>query len=108
MFGRLNADAFKHDWIEYAADASMVLGGIFIIALITYYKRWGWLWKEWITTVDHKKIGAMYIIFSALMLVKGLVDALMMRAQQAMAVGDSMGYLGPTTFSSYLLLTASP
>jgi cytochrome o ubiquinol oxidase subunit I len=98
MFGRLNADAFKHDWIEYAADASMIFGAIFIIALITYYKRWAWLWKEWITSVDHKKIGAMYIIFSALMLVKGLVDALMMRAQQAMAVGDSMGYLGPDHF----------
>ncbi len=98
MFGRLNADAFKHDWIEYAADASMVFGAIFVIALITHYKRWGWLWKEWITSVDHKKIGAMYILFSALMLVKGLVDAGMMRAQQAMAAGDSMGYLGADHF----------
>ncbi len=94
MFGRLTLDAFKHDWIEYLAGVSMIFGAIFFIALITHYKRWGWLWKEWITSVDHKKIGVMYIIFSAIMLVKGLVDAVMMRAQQAFAVGDSMGYLG--------------
>jgi cytochrome o ubiquinol oxidase subunit 1 len=94
LFGRLTTDAFKHDWIEYMAGISMLLGAIAVVALITYYGRWKWLWKEWITSVDHKKIGAMYIFFSALMLVKGLIDAIMMRAQQAMAVGDSMGYLG--------------
>lgn len=94
MFGRLTLDAFKHDWIEYGAGISMVLGAVLVIALLTHYKRWTWLWKEWITSVDHKKIGVMYIIFSILMLVKGLVDAVMMRAQQAYAVGDSMGYLG--------------
>lgn len=94
MFGRLTLDAFKHDWIEYMAGLSMVMGAIFFIALLTYYKRWSWLWKEWITTVDHKKIGTMYILFSVVMLIKGLIDAVMMRAQQAFAVGDSMGYLG--------------
>lgn len=98
FFGRLNADAFKHDWIEYAADASMVLGAIFIIALLTYYRKWKWLWSEWLTSVDHKKIGIMYIIVSIVMLVKGLVDALMMRLQQAMALGDNMGYLEPDHF----------
>jgi cytochrome o ubiquinol oxidase subunit 1 len=95
MFGRLTIDAFKHDLIEYAADASMVLGALFIIVLLTYYKKWGWLWKEWITSVDHKKIGIMYIVVSVVMLAKGLVDALMMRAQQVLAVGESMGYLEP-------------
>jgi cytochrome o ubiquinol oxidase subunit I len=94
MFGRLTVEALRHDWIEYMAGLSMVFGAIFFIALITYYKRWGWLWKEWITSVDHKKIGAMYIIFSIVMLAKGLIDAVMMRVQQAFAVGDSMGYLG--------------
>ncbi|GAM26821.1 hypothetical protein SAMD00019534_099960, partial [Acytostelium subglobosum LB1] len=57
--------------------------------------KWGWLWREWITSVDHKKIGIMYIVASTIMLAKGLVDALMMRAQQMMAVGESMGYLEP-------------
>ncbi len=94
MFGRLTLDAFKHDLIEYGAGVSMVFGAIFCIILIQRYKLWGYLWNEWVCSVDHKRIGVMYIIFSALMLVKGLIDALMMRAQQAIAVGDSMGYLG--------------
>ena len=72
MFGRLNLEAFKHDWIEYGAGLSMVLGAIFFIVLITYLKRWKWLWKEWITSVDHKKIGMMYIVFSFVMLAKGI------------------------------------
>ncbi len=93
MLGRLTLEAFKHDWIEYLAGISMVLGGLFIVILITYLGRWKWLWKEWITSVDHKKIGIMYLIYSFLMLAKGLVDAAMMRAQQAVAVGESMGYL---------------
>lgn len=98
MFGRLTWQALQHDWIEYAAGVSMILAGIFILALITYKKRWKWLWKEWITSVDHKRIGIMYIVVSALMLVKGLIDGLMMRAQQAFAAGDSMGYLGAEHF----------
>lgn len=98
MFGRLAEHALKHDWIEYMAGVMMVLGAIFVVALLTYTKRWTWLWKEWITTVDHKKIGIMYIIVSAIMLSKGLIDAVMMRAQQAMAFGDSVGYLSASHF----------
>lgn len=94
MLGRLTLEALKHDWIEYLAGASMFIGAIAVFALITYYKKWKWLWKEWLTTTDHKKIGIMYIIVSFVMLFKGLIDAAMMRAQQAVAVGESMGYLG--------------
>jgi cytochrome o ubiquinol oxidase subunit 1 len=93
MFGRLTIEAFQHDMIEYMADVSMVLGAVLVIGLLSYLKRWKWLWTEWLTTVDHKRIGIMYLIFSTLMLVKGLIDAAMMRAQQMMAVGQSMGYL---------------
>ena len=93
MFGRLTLDAFKHDAIENGANFSMIFGAIALIALLTYTKRWKWLWKEWITSVDHKKIGIMYLIVSVVMLLKGLVDGVMMRAQQAMACGSSMGYL---------------
>lgn len=98
IFGRLNLDAFKHDWIEWGAGISMLLGAIAITALLTYTKRWKWLWTEWLTSVDHKKIGIMYIVVSFLMLLKGIIDALMIRAQQSMAVGESMGYLEPAHF----------
>ena len=98
MLGRLTEHALKHDWIEYLAGASMVLGAIALFALITYKKRWKWLWKEWITSVDHKKIGIMYIVVSGVMLFIGLIDAAMMRAQQATSFGDSMGYLGSEHF----------
>lgn len=98
MLGKLGLEALKHDWIEYAAGVSMLFGGLFIVLLITYLKRWRWLWEEWITSVDHKRIGIMYIVVSFLMLTKGLIDAAMMRAQQAFAAGDSLGYLGADHF----------
>lgn len=98
IFGRLTVEAFNHDWIEWLAGASMFFGAIGLIALITHLKRWKWLWTEWLTTVDHKKIGMMYIIVSFVMLLKGLIDAVMMRGQQAFAVGDSMGYLTASHF----------
>jgi len=96
MFGKLTLEAIPyHDPIIMGAVGAGTLGGIFIFALITYYGKWNYLWKEWITSVDHKKIGIMYILFSVIMLLRGFADALMMRAQQAIAVGDSAGYLPP-------------
>ncbi len=93
FFGRLTIDAFRHDLIEAATGVSIVIGGLLAAAYLTYAKRWGWLWREWLTTTDHKKIGIMYLIVSALMLFKGIVDAGMMRGQQLLSVGDSFGYL---------------
>lgn len=93
MWGRLTIEAFRHDWIEYAAGISMVLTALVTIGFLTYFKLWKWLWREWLTSVDHKKIGMMYLAVSFIMLVKGLIDAAMMRLQQAIAFGDSMGYL---------------
>ncbi|MCF7806435.1 MAG: cytochrome o ubiquinol oxidase subunit I [Simkaniaceae bacterium] len=98
MFGKLTSAAFKQDFIEHMAGLSMLLALLAIVALITYTKRWKWLWVEWLTSLDHKRIGIMYIAFSALMLFKGLIDAVMMRVQQAFAVGDSMGYLTGSHF----------
>ena len=94
IFGRLNLEAFEHDVIEMGAGLMMILGADYLIFLLTYYKRWKWLWKDWLISLDPKKIGIMYIIVALVMLFKGLVDAVMMRAQLAMAVGDNMGYLG--------------
>ena len=93
LFGRLTIDAFKHDAIEASVGVSIILGGVALVALLTYYKRWGWLWAEWLTSLDHKKIGIMYLVVTIVMLFKGFVDAGMMRAQQVLSVGDSFGYL---------------
>jgi cytochrome aa3-600 menaquinol oxidase subunit 1 len=64
--------------------ASMVAIGVVVIAIIaglTYFKKWNYLWREWLTTVDHKRIGLMYLISALIMLFRGGVDAIMMRAQ---------------------------
>ena len=74
------------------------VGGVALVGGITYFKKWGYLWSEWFTTIDHKKIGTMYIIVALVMMVRGFVDAAMMRTQQALASGDSTGYLIPEHF----------
>lgn len=71
------------DPLIYGADVSIVLSIIAILFVLTKYKKWGWLWREWLTTVDHKRIGIMYLIASLLMLFRGGVDALLMRLQLA-------------------------
>lgn len=71
------------DPMIYAADASIVLATIAIVAVLTYFKKWKWLWTEWLTTVDHKKIGIMYILAALLMMFRGGVDGLLMRIQLA-------------------------
>ncbi|MEC2342952.1 MULTISPECIES: cytochrome aa3 quinol oxidase subunit I [Paenibacillus] len=68
----------------YGAMVSIVVVSLAIVIGLTYFKKWGWLWREWLTTVDHKRIGIMYIISALLMLFRGGVDALLMRAQLAM------------------------
>lgn len=74
------------------------VGGVALLGGITYFKKWGYLWSEWFTTIDHKKIGTMYVIVALVMMVRGFVDAAMMRTQQALASGDSTGYLIPEHF----------
>jgi cytochrome o ubiquinol oxidase subunit 1 len=93
IFGNLTFHAFKHDLIQTGASVSMVLGGLGLVVLLTYKKLWTWLWTEYLTSLDPKRVGIMYAAVSFVMLVKGFVDALMMRVQQAMSVGDSSGYL---------------
>jgi len=96
IFGRLTWDAIPlHEPILLATFAVVVLGGLTVLGLLTRYKLWGYLWREWLTSVDHKKIGVMYIILAIVMLLRGFADALMMRAQQAMAFGEVAGYLPP-------------
>lgn len=71
------------DPMIYGADVSIVLLSVAIVFVLTYFKKWGYIWREWITTVDHKKIGTMYFIAALLMLFRGGVDAILMRIQLA-------------------------
>lgn len=83
MFGRLGLDALPHDIVTIGG---VVGGGVAVLGVliaITYFKKWGWLWREWFTSLDPKKIGIMYIVVAAIMLLRGLADAAMLRAQQA-------------------------
>jgi cytochrome o ubiquinol oxidase subunit I len=96
MLGKLTIEAVPyHEPIVMATLAGVVLGGIVVLALLTKFKVWGWLWRDWLTSVDHKKIGVMYIFVALIMLLRGFADALMMRTQQVLAHGGSEGILPP-------------
>ena len=96
IFGKLTLDAVPfHEPIIMGTLAVVVLGGLALLGAITYYGKWTYLWKEWFTSVDHKRIGVMYIILALVMLLRGFADALMMRMQQAIANNDGAGYLPP-------------
>lgn len=98
MFGRLSLDALPHDPITIGGAVIMVLGGLGAIAALFYFKKWKWLYKEWLTSLDPKKIGIMYIIVAAIMLLRGVADALMMRTQQALASGEAQALLNSDHF----------
>jgi cytochrome o ubiquinol oxidase subunit 1 len=96
MFGKLTlADIPFHEPIVMVTLAAVGLGGLSLFAAITYFGKWGILWSDWLTTVDHKRVGIMYIILALVMLFRGFSDAIMMRAQQAMASGANEGFLPP-------------
>jgi cytochrome o ubiquinol oxidase subunit 1 len=84
--------------VALGGQLTMVFGALAVIAYLTYTKRWRWLWKEWLTSLDPKKIGVMYILVAFIMLLRGLADAAMMRAQQATSVGSSHGFLSADHF----------
>ncbi|HET6552540.1 MAG TPA: cytochrome o ubiquinol oxidase subunit I [Dyella sp.] len=99
MFGKLTLEAIPyHEPIVMGTLAAVILGGLALFVLITRKGLWGYLWSEWFTSVDHKKIGIMYIIVALVMLLRGFSDAIMMRLQQAMAASDAAGYLPPHHF----------
>lgn len=96
VFGRLTWDSIPlHEPILVATFAAVVLGGVVLMYLLSRYRLWGSLWNDWITSIDHKKIGIMYMILGIVMLLRGFADAIMMRIQQAIAFGDATGYLPP-------------
>ena len=94
LLGRLSLDALPlHEPILVGTFAVVVVGGIALIAVLARYRLWGYLWREWFTSIDHKRIGIMYMVLGLVMLLRGFADAIMMRLQQAMAFNGSEGYL---------------
>ncbi|AMO56877.1 cytochrome o ubiquinol oxidase subunit I [Endozoicomonas montiporae] len=98
MFGRLTLEALPFYSPIAIAGAVVTFSGFAMVVLLVSWKRqWRYLWFEWLTSVDHKRIGVMYIVLALVMLVRGVIEAVMMRAQQAMAL-NSEGYLPPEHF----------
>ncbi|WP_338466400.1 cytochrome o ubiquinol oxidase subunit I [Novosphingobium sp. ZN18A2] len=96
LFGRLSLAALPLNVpIVMGTFVVVALGAIAVLGALTYFRLWGMLWRDWFTSVDHKKIGVMYIVLSLIMLLRGFADALMMRAQQAISFGSNNGYLPP-------------
>jgi cytochrome o ubiquinol oxidase subunit I len=96
----------KLSWSAIPVQDPIVIGTVIVVALvifatlawITVKGLWPYLWREWITSVDHKRIGVMYLVLAMVMLIRGFSDAIMMRTQQAVAAGGAQGYLPPEHF----------
>jgi cytochrome o ubiquinol oxidase subunit 1 len=96
MLGKLTWDAIPfNEPIALVTSIVVILGALAILAIVTVMGWWPYLWKEWLTSVDHKRIGVMYVFLALVMLLRGFADGIMMRSQQAIAVGGAEGYLDP-------------
>jgi cytochrome o ubiquinol oxidase subunit 1 len=98
LIGKLSGHALPHEWFTIAGSISFIALTIFVIVVLTRLKKWKWLWNEWLTSVDPKKIGIMYFIAGGFMLARGGLDAIMIWLQQAFSTGTSHGYLSADHF----------
>jgi cytochrome o ubiquinol oxidase subunit I len=100
MFGRLTWDAIPlHEPIPLATVCVLIVGIVGLLSLVTIKGWWPYLWREWITSTDHKRIGVMYVLLALVMLLRGFSDAIMMRAQLALAAGHAAGFLPPEHYN---------
>jgi cytochrome o ubiquinol oxidase subunit I len=100
MFGKLSLAAIPWDQpIPLITSAVIIVLLAAILALVTYKGWWPYLWREWLTSTDHKRIGVMYVVLALIMLIRGFSDAIMMRSQLAMAAGTAAGYLPPEHYN---------
>ena len=96
IFGRLSLEALPlHEPILVLTFIGVAFGGIAVLGAMTYFRLWGPFWRDWVTSIDHKKIGIMYMVLGIVMLLRGFADAVMMRAQQVLSFGDGQGFLPP-------------
>lgn len=96
IVGKLSLNAIPiHTPIIMGAAVFMGIALLSTLFVITYYRKWAYIWQEWVCSVDHKKIGIMYLLLSGVMLLRGFSDAALMRSQQAIAAGNNLGYLPP-------------
>lgn len=98
IFGRMTFNSLPHAWYTIGGTATLSLMLIAFLLFVTLTKRWKWLWNEWLTSTDPKKIGIMYIIIALLMLFRGALDAVMIWVQQSLSLGSSTGYLTGSHF----------
>jgi cytochrome o ubiquinol oxidase subunit 1 len=98
LLGRLSLNALDHSPVQWGGVTMLIFGTLLAAGFITYKKRWGWLYKNWLTSTDPKKIGVMYIVVAGLMLLRGLSDAILIRAQQATSSGSSHGIISSDQF----------
>jgi cytochrome o ubiquinol oxidase subunit I len=100
MLGKLTWQAVPfNEPPAMAASGMIVLVILGLLVLITRKGWWPYLWNEWLTSVDHKRIGVMYVVLALVLLLRGFSDALMMRTQLALAAGGAPGYLPPEHYN---------
>ncbi len=98
LVGNLTWESLPHEWFTIGGAVFFIGSGLFLVFVLTYLKRWKWLWKEWLTTVDPKKIGIMYFIVAGFMLLRGGLDAIMIWLQQSLSAGSAHGFLSADHF----------
>src|SRR5262245_17932499 len=100
MLGKLSWSAIPFsEPLPLISTAVVAIIILVALGIVTAKGWWPYLWREWLTSVDHKRIGVMYVALGLVMLLRGFADALMMRSQQALAVGTAQGYLPPEHYN---------
>lgn len=128
LLGRLDAsalpfwDALQHPTtksvvnavIASGAASLVIIGALVVVFGLTWLRRWGWLWREWLTSPDHKKIGIMFIALALVMLARAVIEAVFMRLQQALGLdggfltADHFGQLFTTHGTIMVFFMAMP
>lgn len=107
LSGRIGLDSFPmslayenptlSELIGAGAASLVVVGAVSVVVLLTWFRLWGPLWRDWLTSADHKRIGIMYVVLSFVMLLRGVIEGALMRTQQAAGLGG--GFLTPDHFA---------